>query len=149
MTHQELVQRAAAWLRGTMKCKPVLCELNCWSTSEAPDVFGVNSKGSIVVECKTSVSDFYADLRKPFRARPEDGMGRLRFYFTPKGLIAPDRLTLAHGWGLVEMHGRACRVVKDSEVFRQASNEECILMRSAWLWRRDMQELKEARNDAD
>lgn len=140
--HAELVERAARWLRSAMKCAPVLTEVNCWATSESPDAFGVNSGGSIVVECKTSVRDFYADLQKPFRAKPEDGMGRLRYYLTPKALVSPERLTLARGWGLIEVHGRIIRVIKTSETFRQSSNDECLLLRSAWLWGKDMNRAK-------
>lgn len=132
LTHKMLVDRAAKWLAGTMKCSPVIVERNCYATAESPDAFGINSDGTIVVECKTSVRDFYADLQKPFRKAPEDGMGRLRFYLTPPRLINPDRLLLAPGWGLLEVRGSIIRVVKDSAVFRQSSNAECLLVRS-WI----------------
>lgn len=133
MTHAELVERAGSWLKGTMRCCPVIIERNCWSTAESPDAFGVNSDGSVVVECKASVSDFYADRAKPFRVKPEDGMGRLRFYMTPKGLIRPERLTLVPGWGLIEVWGRRVMVKRASDEFKQSSNAESLLMRSAWL----------------
>lgn len=137
MTHAELVEVAARWLR-SQRCKPVFTEINCWATSESPDAFGVNSKGSIVVECKASVSDFYADRRKEFRLDPAKGMGRLRYYLCPFGLISPDRLTLADGWGLLWVNNKGrVYVKKESNEFTQASNDECLLMRSAWLWGRD------------
>ena len=139
LTHSHLVKRAEKWLRGTHRCSPVFPEHRCHATSESPDAFGVNSSGSIVVECKVSVSDFYADQRKPFRKSPDLGMGRLRFYLTPKGLINQDRLILAPGWGLAEVCGQKIRIVRPSDVFTQSSNAECLLMRSAWLWNKDMQ----------
>ena len=136
MTHSYLVERAAKWLRGTHRCNPVLAEHKCFATSESPDAFGVNSDGSIVVECKVSVADFYADQRKQFRKNPEMGMGRVRYYLTPKDLINKDRLTLAPGWGLAEVRGSRIRVIRESDIFQQCSNAECLLMRSAWLWGR-------------
>jgi len=138
MTHGELVKRAAIWLRGSQRCKPVFTEQNCWATSESPDAFGINNKGSIVVECKASAEDFRADRRKSFRQKPEDGMGRLRYYFAPEGVITDAMLDTMPGWGLVEVVGRSVRVRRESAVFRQASNAECLLLRSAWLWKRDM-----------
>jgi len=133
MTHAELVDRAARWLRGTMRCDPVLTEYGCWATPEQPDAFGVNSDGTVVVECKTSISDFYADGRKPYRRQPHYGMGRRRYYLTPRGLISPQRLTLRPGWGLLEVVGRIIRVRRQSEIFAVHSNAEALLLRSAIL----------------
>jgi hypothetical protein len=82
----------------------VLTELNTWNyTGEIPDVLGWDvSKGrSILIECKTSISDFRADAAKPFRQIPEDGIGVLRFFLAPAGLLPADRLPA--GWGLLEV----------------------------------------------
>src|SRR5262245_18102650 len=66
MTRDELCEKAMRWLRGTRRCNPVYAH-NA-SCSEIPDAIGWSSshqwRGSTVIECKTSVSDFYADLRK-------------------------------------------------------------------------------------
>jgi hypothetical protein len=66
MTHEQLCQKARAWLRGTKRCNPVFS--NIASCVEIPDAIGWFSGycggGSIVVECKASVSDFYADKKK-------------------------------------------------------------------------------------
>src|SRR5580658_9773174 len=66
MTHAELCERAKRWLSGTKRCEPVLS--NCASCREIPDAIGWSSchkwYGSIVVECKTSFADFWADQRK-------------------------------------------------------------------------------------
>jgi hypothetical protein len=65
-THNELAERAKHWLSGTMRCNPVFSNLA--SCTEVPDAIGWTSKykfhGSIVVECKTSHSDFLADKKK-------------------------------------------------------------------------------------
>jgi len=133
VTHSELVQRAERWLSGTMRCCPVITECNCWATQETPDAFGVNSDGTVVVECKVSLRDFYADWQKPFRRKPWTGMGRLRFYMTPPRVISPNRLVRAPGWGLLEVRKSIVRVITDSQVFHQSGNREALLMRSAWL----------------
>jgi hypothetical protein len=65
LDHDKLCQRAVRWLHGTMRCEPVYSRnASCW---EIPDAIGWSGRGSIVVECKTSVSDFRADLRKYWR----------------------------------------------------------------------------------
>jgi hypothetical protein len=116
----------------------VLTEVNCWATSESPDAFGINSDGSIVVECKTSVSDFYADRRKAFRKNPDEGMGRLRYYLTVPGLLTGEQLDTVPGWGLAEVHEHCVKVVRRSTVFRHSSLAESLLLRSAWLWRKGL-----------
>ena len=69
MTHKELCDRALRWLHGSRRCEPVFAGIA--SCSEIPDAIGWSScyrwTGSTVIECKTSLSDFYADKRKYFR----------------------------------------------------------------------------------
>lgn len=132
ITHDELVQRAARWLAGTRRCAPVLTEHSCWATPEQPDAFGINSGGTILVECKASVSDFYADLSKLFRRHPVLGMGRQRYYMTPPGLLSEKLLDKCLGWGLLEVHPQTVRVIRESGLFYACSNAECLLFRSAW-----------------
>ena len=109
MTHDELVERATRWLKGTMSCGVVLCEV-VGGGYEQPDAIGWKHGGrhSILVECKTSRSDFRKDLKKWFR-RHGMGMGQQRYYFTPPGLLKPDEIP--DGWGLAEAGGRV-RVTK-------------------------------------
>lgn len=75
MTHDELCERARRWLSGTRQCNPVFS--NCASCSEIPDAIGWASRwnwhGSQVVECKTSVGDFYADKQKYIRFKDKYG----------------------------------------------------------------------------
>jgi len=102
--HAQLVARAVDWLRHKYGCGIVLSEQYC-SGGEVPDVIGwKGSCQSVLVECKASRSDFLADANKPFRLRPEDGLGSKRFYMAPTGIIA--RGELPRHWGLLECKGR-------------------------------------------
>ena len=102
--HAQLVERAVGWLRYTYRCGIILSEQYC-SSGEVPDVIGwKGSCQSVVVECKVSRSYFLADATKPFRLKPEEGLGSRRFYMAPAGLIA--REELPRHWGLLECKGR-------------------------------------------
>ncbi|AXH68412.1 hypothetical protein [Vibrio phage R01] len=68
-------------------------------TGEQPDALGWRASVSILIEVKTSRSDFLADKNKKFRADPSIGMGDWRFYLCPKDLISKDELP--EGWGLL------------------------------------------------
>ena len=104
MTHQQLIRLAEQWLRRRYRCGIVLSEQSC-ASGETPDVIGwKGSCRSVVIECKVSRADFFADQEKPFRKQPETGMGCERFYLVPQGLIHSDELP--RGWGLLECKGR-------------------------------------------
>ncbi len=108
MTHDKLVGRSVAWLR-SYGCGVVLSEQSC-AGGETPDAIGwKRGCHSVTVECKISRADFLADREKPFRRKPETGMGCERFYLTPAGLLAPDELPA--GWGLLEPRRRLVEVV--------------------------------------
>lgn len=106
-THKQLCEIAEKWLRKRKKQNivyptfPVTCtEIACFNGqnwNEIPDAFGVNNYESCVIECKISRGDFLADLKKPFRK--ENGMGNLRLYLCPEGLIKPE--DLPEKWGLL------------------------------------------------
>ena len=108
MTHADLVARAERWLRNTLNCGVVLTELVAYTTSgETPDAIGWVWNRAILVECKTSRQDFFADQKKRSRHPHATALGCWRFYFTPTGLIAPDEVP--EGWGLYEVQGRTIR----------------------------------------
>ena len=108
MTHNKLVERAVAWLR-SYGCGVVLSEQSC-ASGETPDAIGwKRGCHSVTVECKISRADFLADREKPFRRKPEKGMGCERFYLTPAGLLAPENLPA--GWGLLELRGRSVEML--------------------------------------
>ncbi len=103
MTHEKLVEAAVAWLR-RYGCGVVLSEQSC-ASGETPDAIGwKRACHSVVVECKISRADFLADRDKPFRLKPEKGMGCERFYLAPAGLISANEIPV--GWGLLEFRGR-------------------------------------------
>lgn len=103
VTHEKLVSKAVSWLRN-YGCGVVLSEQSC-ASGEAPDAIGwKRGCHSVVVECKISRADFLADREKPFRRKPQLGMGCERYYLAPAGLIAPG--DLPGGWGLLELCGR-------------------------------------------
>jgi hypothetical protein len=99
MTHAQLVEKAVRWLRA-YRCGVVLSEQACVS-GEMPDAIGWRQAcHSVLVECKVTRADFLADRAKPFRQKPEKGVGSERFYLTPAALVRTDELPL--GWGLLE-----------------------------------------------
>ncbi len=113
MTHDELVQRAARWLRKTIRCPVVVTELVTSNTSgEIPDALGWSYGRTFLVECKASRSDFLADARKPFRQVPTNGMGAHRYFLITPGLVSPDELP--DGWGLLEPTPKKIRVLHRS-----------------------------------
>jgi len=108
MTHAELVARAERWLRNTIGCGAVLTELTAYTRSgEVPDAIGWSNGRSILVECKTTRSDFQADRLKRARRPDIAAIGHWRFYLAPPGVLDPDGLP--YGWGLYEVHGRSVR----------------------------------------
>ena len=101
MTHAQLVDRAVRWLR-SYRCGVVLSEQACVS-GEMPDAIGWKQAcHSVLVECKVTRADFLADRAKPFRQKPEKGVGSERFYLASADLIK--REELPPGWGLLELH---------------------------------------------
>jgi hypothetical protein len=112
MTHASLVRQAVDWLR-RYRCGVVLSEQACIS-GEMPDAIGwKRACHSVLLECKVSRADFLADRIKPFRQRPEDGVGSERFYLAPRNLIRVDELPA--GWGLLEFHARKVEMLKASK----------------------------------
>jgi len=102
---------AVQWLR-RYRCGVVLSEQASVS-GEMPDAIGwKRACHSVLVEGKVSRADFLADRDKPFRQRPEIGVGCERYYLTPRGLLRTEELP--RGWGLLEVNGREIERVKAS-----------------------------------
>ena len=111
MTHVQLVEQAVAWLR-SYRCGVILSEQACIS-GEMPDAIGwKRACRSVLVECKISRADFLADRDKPFRKKPDLGLGCERFYLTPPRLL--NLKELPPGWGLLEVRKRKVEMVKRS-----------------------------------
>lgn len=117
--HQNLCEIAAKWLqRGTNyqrahlsgpACTSSFVELKTYARhGETVDSIGFrrdySETTSILVEAKTSISDFKADAKKPFRVDPDTGVGNYRYYICPEGLITVDMLPLK--WGLIWVNSR-------------------------------------------
>jgi hypothetical protein len=119
MTHSELVLKAVHWLR-RYRCGVVLSEQAC-ASGEMPDAIGwKRACHSVLVECKVTRSDFLADRGKPFRLKPERGVGCERFYMVPAGLVR--REELPQSWGLLELHrGRIETVHASAKNLRSAT----------------------------
>lgn len=100
MTHDDLVLRAEKWLK-SQGCGVVFRdEFRALTHSgEQPDAIGWRDGLSIMIECKASRSDFFADKKKRFRIDPAMGMGDWRFFMCPPGIIKPE--DLPEGWGLL------------------------------------------------
>lgn len=106
MSHAILVARATAWLRRN-GFKVALPELYT-AVGEIPDAWGLDSGGtSCIVEVKVSRSDFMRDAKKWHRRNAWAGMGNVRYYMAPAGIIKSDEIP--KGWGLLAVHGRIIR----------------------------------------
>jgi hypothetical protein len=111
--HAFLVGRACEWLRTKYRCGVILSEQYC-ATGEVPDAIGWRGKcHSVVIECKVSRADFLTDKAKPFRGKPEEGLGCERFYLAPAGMIKPEELP--SGWGLLEWSQRSVKVAHKAQ----------------------------------
>lgn len=148
-THDALCLRAKRWLSGTKRCNPVFSD--CASCSEIPDAIGWSSAGSIVVECKTSASDFYADQFKyrvwrhkkhhwvmsrnrmtveqaaesEYESYELSRMGDYRFYMSEAGILTPEMIEKhAPDHGLLYVKGSQVKVV------RVATKRESVNMRA-------------------
>jgi len=112
MTHPQMVRIAEKWLR-SYRCGVVLSEQACVS-GEMPDAIGwKRACHSVLVECKVSRADFLADRAKPWRVKPEVGVGCERFYLAPAGMIQGDELP--SGWGLLALKARQVEMVRASK----------------------------------
>jgi hypothetical protein len=111
MTHAQLVERAVRWLR-SYRCGVVLSEQACVS-GEMPDAIGwKRTNHSVLVECKITRADFLADRGKPFRQKPEQGVGSERFYLTAPALVKSEELPA--GWGLLEFRRGRIELMRES-----------------------------------
>lgn len=109
MTHTEVIDIVYPFVLKRFGCGVAFKELKTIS-SECADVIGFGSyQHSILVEVKISRSDFHADKKKTFRIRPQNGIGRFRFYACPERLIKPEDLPF--NWGLIWIVNGKCEVI--------------------------------------
>lgn len=137
-THSQLCSMAVTWLRkssGAHACTIAVSEVKSGTDGEIPDAIGFrytgDKDGCVVVECKTSRSDFLADLKKNHRQDAMGrelnekgvlGMGKWRYFLAPEGLISVDELP--HKWGLltVTKRGSVKVVCGAAEAFKNGVN---------------------------
>lgn len=134
-THSELVDVAAEWLKKSRyknahclsgPCPIVVTELTT-SAMEQPDVIGWHSGRTILIEVKVSRADFFADGNKPFRKIPDQGVGQVRWYLCPEGLIMPEEIPAK--WGLLwALDGGKVRVKKDPELQKCNRDAEALIL---------------------
>lgn len=171
-THDELVERALRWLR-SRRCAPIFHR--CASCSEIPDAIGWSGSykhhGSIVIECKASRADFYADKKKRFRwkhpkwgfsyragrlsrkeaekegwlADPIPLMGNYRFYLCAPGTITLELLAEhAPDHGLLIIEGRRIAIAKMAPRIGSPNYEaEVRFLRFAIINRKDSEHREE------
>lgn len=102
-THKEGVKRIAAWLTGTKRMAVVMAERVVTACTETPDAIAWSGRGeSIMVEVKVSRADFHADKAKIFRREESNGVGTLRYFASPVGVLKPE--DMPEGWGLLAIH---------------------------------------------
>lgn len=99
--HSLLIEEAAKWLQ--KKCTVVITDMTT-AAGETPDAIGWKGWTSTLIECKASRADFHADKMKPFRREPERGMGNLRYFCAPQGMLKAEEMP--EGWGLLEWTGK-------------------------------------------
>lgn len=109
-THKEVVNIAYKWVLKNGSCGIAFKELDCAGSNEIPDVIAFSSWHSVMIEVKVTRSDFLCDKNKSFRKNPAEGMGGMRYYCCPTGLIKKEELPT--GWGLIYVNekGKATKV---------------------------------------
>lgn len=122
ITHDELAKEAAKYLKKNSKCKNVFVKNNLMYLREQPDViaFGLTFPHVIIVEVKINRADFIKDKKKPFRIDPSIGMGDIRYYCCPDGLIEPDELP--DRWGLLYYSNNKISRIVNPDVFKEHNN---------------------------
>jgi hypothetical protein len=106
MTHREIIVRLSKWLKkhdqNTIipNCNTIASEITSnTSNREIPDVIGWCYWASVLIEVKTSRSDFLRDFKKPFRKLINLGMGEFKYYCCPTDLLTVE--DMPEYWGLL------------------------------------------------
>jgi hypothetical protein len=128
LTHKQLVRRMGLWLKNNQNYGVVVAEFIS-RIDEIPDLLGFKGADSLLIECKVTRSDFLADKAKLFRARPEEGLGDLRYFAAPEGVIKPD--DLPENSGLLQVTDRQVRRIVEATVQPANKSKEVSLLVSA------------------
>lgn len=128
MTHKQLVTRMSLWLRNSRGYSVVIAE-RATAAMETPDVLGFHAARSLLIECKVSRADFFADGEKRFRVQAEKGMGDLRYFAAPAGVLTAD--DLPPDWGLLEVRDKQVREVLGAIPQQANKRSEVLFLVSA------------------
>lgn len=133
MKHSELVEAARRWL--CRECPVVVTEMKTYAeeTADALGWCGISSSHpeTWLVECKTNLIDWKRDAEKPFRSRPEKGMGDKRFFLIPRGAFVVPQSDLTDKWGIIEWDGKRFHPVRGSHRFEANKQRETLVLLSA------------------
>ena len=132
-SHQDLVDRAEQWVLKKGKCGFALSEFNTDNYSgEIPDVLGFRYGRSTLIECKVTRADFLSDKKKKFRKMPEWGMGNLRYFLVPPGLVTEDEVRERYpNWGLLVAHPKVIRILVKPVEQECSTKDERLMLCSA------------------
>lgn len=149
--HYRLCIEGAKWLRrqkrNINKCKDKDCHLPefcrvCYqyyyvtvelvSWGEKCDVWGLGAWNTVMIEVKTSRSDFLADSRKWHRSQEAHNLGcqcgELRWYLCPENVIKKEELP--EKWGLLYWDGKRIYPVKAPKPFDNTGKADLMIMSS-------------------
>lgn len=129
LSHSALCERARRWLTGTARCPIALVEFVAL-LPEIPDAIGFRESGrdSVLIECKTSRSDFIRDAKKRHRQDGATALGSYRYYLCEPGVIRVEDLPAK--WGLLHVKGRGVELVAGAEPKRHYWPPETDI----WRW---------------
>lgn len=128
MTHKEIVEKLSKWLKkhkqniSIPNCTLVLTEfVTINSCGETPDILGFNNWTSVMIEVKTSRSDFRADIKKRFK-KFSKGSGEFKYYVCPYGMLDTDEIP--DGYGLIYID-----INNNITLVKNAIRQECADLR--------------------
>lgn len=132
-THDALIKKAKWWLLQRRGCVVATTE-----RGGAGWYFGINqgieiadaigwlpNHWSVLIECKTSKSDFIKDKEKTHRKRGQTSLGQERWYLAPAGIINKDDVPPT--WGLLEIKGSRVYQTKKPKVSKELNIRSWLL----------------------
>lgn len=112
-------------------CMYSTVELVCMG-AELTDVWGTTGDCTVLIEVKTSHSDFIADKRKYARSKIAEDLnhqiGNYRYYLCPEGVISEEELP--DNWGLLVYDGKKIHKVKMATKVESSLPMELMLITS-------------------
>ena len=135
--HYKLCCEGGKWLHKTMiidnkdhwigTCNIVAIEIVTASV-ENPDVWGLSGGNTVVIEVKTSRSDFLHDKKKLCRQNKNWSCGNYKYYLVPKGLISKDEVP--DNWGLLEWNEGKIELIKRPEFIESSGYGDLSILSS-------------------